>query len=109
MKENQITQNFMCLALVFATVSASVVPSLLESVDYSTVSVLEVEHDPNLCGSGHDHSICLQYSTGKALVSEAVYRLSYSGFENIDLDLVTSRPTFSLSLIGHNDRAPPIA
>ena len=109
MKLIDLSRKILFLALIGLNIGAYSIPPLLESSDYQKGSFLEASHDPNLCGNAHDHSICLQYSTGKILTSGAVWDLADDYVSVVEPDRYSSRTTFESSVLGHQDRAPPVS
>ena len=109
MKLIDLPRKILFLTLIGLNIGAYSIPPLLGSSDYQKGSFLESSHDPNLCGSGHDHSICLQYSTEKIFTSGAVYQHSDDYVSVAELDKHSSRTAFESSVLGHQDRAPPVS
>jgi|GEM_PF-1360795 len=109
MKMIEIPRKALFLVLVSLNIGAYVIPPILESSGYQRGFFLEASHDPNLCGSGHDHSICLQYSTGKIFTSGAVCQHGDDYVSVAELDRYSARTTFESSVLGHQDRAPPVS
>ena len=107
MKLIDLSRKILFLALIGLNIGAYSIPPLLESSDYQKGSFLEASHDPNLCGNAHDHSICLQYSTGKIFTSGAVCELADDYVNVVEAARYSSRTTFESSVSGHQDRAPP--
>ena len=99
----------LCLALILANLGTLFVPGLLESQDLGIGVFFESDHDPNLCSTGHDHSICLQYSSGKLFITSVLYGLDDGHSSTIEYADPYSRPFSVQSVKGHRDRAPPIS
>jgi len=109
MKNTPFKRRALCLALMFANFGAFFVPALLETQELEFGVFFESEHDPNLCNIGHDHSICLQYSSGKLCGAALGYGLDDGHISVIEYSNHSSEPLSAQSEKGHRERAPPIS
>ena len=81
---------------------------ILERPDSGSAPVLETEHDPEACPTGHDHRICTQVGgnlPAPSMVQE--HRLAH-GILPVATPTETPRRASAGFAEGHPARAPPL-
>jgi hypothetical protein len=82
---------------------------MLESTDDGAKVVLESDHSAATCAVGHDHSICVQSGSNRAVAAPPVQH-HVPAFTVAFAALALPRLVHSVvSERGHSPRAPPVA
>ena len=98
----------LCLSLIGATLSATFTPALLDGQEPQHVTRIESEHDPELCGTEFERSLCKQGSSEKIFSRGIVYVFGEGDYRSLDYFEQPTDPLVRVpSLLGHHDRAPP--
>ena len=108
MKSLNLSRTIWCLILIGANLSGTLTPALLDGQEPRHVSHIESEHDPEVCGTEFERSVCKQGSSEKIFSRGTVYVFGEGDYRSLDyfehpLDSFARIP----SLLGHHDRAPP--
>jgi len=108
MKLINLSRTIWCLILIGANLSGTLTPALLDGQEPQHVSHIESEHDPEVCGTEFERSVCKQGSSEKIFSRGTVYVFGEGDYRSLDyfehpLDSFARIP----SLLGHHDRAPP--
>ena len=108
MKPLNLPRTIWCLILIGANLSATFTPALLDGQEPQHVTHIESEHDPEVCGTEFERSVCKQGSSEKIFSRGTVYVFGEGDYRSLDyfehpLDSFARIP----SLLGHHDRAPP--
>ncbi len=108
MKSLNLYRTIWCLILIGANLSATFAPALLDGQELQHVTRIESEHDPQVCGTEFERSVCKQGSSEKIFSRGTVYVFGEGDYRSLDyfehpLDSFARMP----SLLGHHDRAPP--
>ena len=109
MKKFYLLRTVWCLGLIGANLSASFIPALLDAQEPQHLTHVESEHDPNICGTEHEASTCKQGSSDKIFSRGVAYIFGEGNYRSLDYFERPFSASASLSsLVGHQDRAPPI-
>ena len=109
MKLLNLSKKIWCLALVGANLWASFAPALLDGEEPQHVNHIESQHDPQICGTEYERSVCKQGSSEKIFSRGIVYVFGEGDYRSLDYFERSMSPSERVaSLVGHQDRAPPI-
>ena len=108
MKSLSLPRTIWCLILIGSNLSATFTPALLDGQEPQHVTHIESEHDPEVCGTEFERSVCKHNSSEKLFSRGIVYVFGEGDHRSLDyfehpLDPFARVP----SLLGHHDRAPP--
>lgn len=95
------------IALLMLTLSVAV--PVLGRADVFTEPVVESEHNPAECPSGHDHTICTQVGANFSAVSRGQAQQVTRTVVRIPLPTQATRVAERAIEEGHPSRAPPLA
>ena len=108
MKSINLSKAIWCLALIGANLSGTLTPALLDGQEPQHVTRIESEHDPEVCGTEFERSVCKQGSSEKIFSRGTVYVFGEGDCRSLDY---FEHPLASFaripSLLGHHDTAPP--
>lgn len=97
------------LMLTVLMVGGSVVVPLIERADQAHVTVVESEHAPGDCPTGHDHTVCTQVGANAPTPTEQ-QRHNWARTVVRTVTPATRSDVFATPLAdGHPTRGPPLA
>lgn len=69
--------------------------------------VVETQHEPGECPTGHDHSVCTQVGANMSFPGEVAQRAEFDAFTVVRVTVDLGPGATEVFHIGHPSRAPP--